>query len=794
MLADLRLALRAFFRTPGFTALAILILTLGSGANAAVFSVVRAVLLKPLPYAEPERLVAIWPDGFFSNADLVFLRERTRSFSHVATSSPGWTMSMIGVGEPVQITAAKPSANLFEMLGVRPLFGRLIRPDESTPGRHRIVVLGHSLWQSRFAGDPRAVGRIITLDGEPHEVIGVLTAASNVLDVEADAWVPLPFDPASPFYRGATSQGYARLRPGFDVESATRELRALLPAMRRELGRAADFAQTIRASPLHETLVGDVRTPLLIVATAVGMLILLTAANLGTLLLGRQVARRREAAVRTALGASTLRLVRQTVAENIVLATLGGLAGVAAAGVALPSLVRLLPPEMPRLAEVRIDVVVLLTVLVAAIAAVLIFCVTPSLLAAPAAVQPLLGQGAQTDTRGGRRALDLLVTAQVAMAIVLGIAAALMVRSMWALQRVDPGFSADRVLTLKLQPAGERFRGPGRMLTYYREVIGRVAATAGVTSVGAINHLPLSGYNWVMGLQLDERPLPPGVSPPRVGWRMVEGEYFAAMGIPLRAGRLFDQRDHANAPQAAIVNDALASRFFGSAAAAVGRAVRMTSATGEQRVTIVGVVGDVRHQAIALEAEPEVYRPVAQNFGMAMALAMRVDGSPASVAAAVREAVWSVDRNVAIADMGVFTTMVRESLGRPRLMATLLFVFAASGLVIVLSGVYGVVAYSVRQREREMGIRLALGARPASVRALVVRQGAIYAAAGLMAGVPAALSATGLMRGVLFGVGPRDVQTFAVLSTLIAATVLAATVLPARRAAHVEPATVLKSE
>jgi putative ABC transport system permease protein len=794
MLQDIRLALRTFLRTPGFAALAILILALGSGANAAVLAVVRAVLLKPLPYADPERLVSIGPGSFFSNADLLFLRARTRSFSHVATSSPGWTMSLIGAGDPVQITAAKPSANLFEMLGVHPLHGRLFRADEATPGRHRVVVLGHTLWQARFGGDPAAIGRVVTLDGDPHEIIGILAPASDVLDIEADAWVPLPFDPASPFYRGRTSLAYARLRPGIDVDAATRELQALLPDMRRELGYANDFRPMLPAVSLHSSVVGEVRTPLLIIAAAVGLLIFLTAANLGTLLLGRQVVRRREAAVRAALGASSWRLVRQTAAENIVLAILGGLAGVAAAAVALPALVRLLPPEMPRLPEVGIDGVVFVTVLAAAAGAVLIFGVVPASIGVPATMQPLLRLGAQTDTRGGRRALDVLVAAQVAMAVVLGIAASLMVRSMWALQRVDPGFAPDRVLSLKLQPAGERYRGPGRLLAYYRDVLARVGAVPGVAAAGVINHLPLSGYNWVTGFQLDEKPVPPGVSPPNVGWRMIEGRYLSAMGIPLRAGRSFDVRDDVKAPPVAIVNEALARRYFGAPMAAIGRVIRMTSATGEQRATIVGVVGDVRHRSIAIEPEPEIYRPVAQNFGMAMALVVRVDGPPASAAAAVREAVWSVDRNVAIAEMGAFTTIIRESLGRPRLMATLLFVFAAVGLVIVLSGVYGVVAYSVRRREREMGIRLALGAKPASVRSLVLRQGAIYAAVGLVIGIPLTFPATSLMRGVLFGIRPHDMQTFVVLSFTIAATVVAATVFPALRAAKVDPAAVLKAE
>ena len=793
MLHDVRLAFRSLRHQPGFSALAILIVALGAGANAAVFPVVRAVLIEPLPYARPDRLVAVWPEGFVSNGDLDFLRARIRSFSHTGASSPGWTMTLLGAGEPVRVTASKTSANLFELLGARPLIGRTFAPGEDLPGRHRLVMLSHRLWQERFGGDPGAVGRIVTVEDAPHQVIGVMPADFELLGREAELWMPLPFDRTSPFWRGTVSQGVARLRDGVQIEDATRELRGLLPEWRRALGYEADWGRAPIAAPLRDLVAGDVRQPLLVLAGAVAVIVLLTAANLGTLLLGRHVARRREMAVRGALGASAWRLVRQTAVESALLAGAGAAAGVAAAWLALPALVRLLPPEMPRVAAIGIDPLVLAAVTAASVTSVLAFGALPSILAARPSLQPLLRLGAQSDTRAGRRTLDVLVVGQVSLAIVLGIGAALLGRSVVALQRVDPGFEPDRVLTMKLQPSGGRYRGVARTLGYYREVMSRLSAVPGVEAVGAINHLPLSGYHWTSTIRLDERPLAAGVSPPTAGWRMIDGSYFASMRIPLVAGRTFTDRDDASVAPVAIVNEAFAARFFGSPAAALGRIVRTGSASGEQTPQIVGVVGNVRHRTLAEPPEPELYRPVAQSFAIALAVTVRTAGAPTGVAAAARQAVRSIDPNVPIADLLPLATLLRDSLGRPRLLATLLLVFASVGLAIVLSGVYGVVAYTVRRREREMGIRLALGAAPGRVGRLIVRQGAVYAAAGLAAGAPLALAAAGAGRGLLFGVEPRDPATVGGLCALVAAATIGATLVPAWRARRTDPAAVLRA-
>jgi predicted permease len=463
-----------------------------------------------------------------------------------------------------------------------------------------------------------------------------------------------------------------------------------------------------------------------------------------------------------------------------------------AARIALPALVQILPREMPRLEDVTIDPVVIATVVVASVVAVLIFGVTPCFVATPTSVQPLLRDAAQTDSRGSRRLLDLLVVSQLALAVVLGLGAALMARSLWALQHVQPGFDAERVLTVRLQPGGPRYRAPGRILAYYREVAERVAAIPDVTRVGVVNHIPLSGYDWGRTVQPDDQPVLPATSLPRFGWRMIDGDYFAAMGIPLRAGRLFATSDSANAPHVVIVNETGARRLFNTAEAALGRGIRMKDPVGEAHAVIVGVVADVRHKSIASEPEPAFYTPVAQAFGMAMTLVVRTAGPPAAVGASVRAAVGSVDPDVAIAGMGPMTAMVRENLGQPRMLATLLLVFAAVGSAIVVCGVYGVVAYTVRRRERELGIRAALGAARGSLHALVLGQGLWYAVAGIIVGLPAALAVGRVMRGVLYGVQPHDVVTVAALCVGVVVTTLLAATLPAVRAGRVDPATTLR--
>jgi predicted permease len=785
-------AVRNLTRRPAFTATAILLLALGAGANAAVFSVVRGVLLRPLGYHEPDRLVALGPNAFVSNEDIAYWRDRDHSLAQIAAISPGWMMALVVDGvEPRKVTGGRTSDNFFRTLGVSAVVGRTIMPGDSAPGRSAVVVLSYPVYEQVFGADPRVVGRNVRLDSVVHEIIGVMPRGFEVLGPGTDVWAPLTFDPSSPQHRAAFSVAFARLRPGTTAESATGELRSLLPAIRADLRKSDDWGRDLRAVSLQESVTGDVRPSLLILLAAVGLILLLAAVNLGTLVLGRSIERVHEMAVRTALGASRWRLVKQLVTEHAILASIGALAGLLLARIALPALVSRIPPELPRQADIALDAVVFLTVFVASVILSLLIALVPVVLVARPELQPLLRQKHSTDTPSRRRALGALVVVQIALAIVLGICAGLMLRSLWNLQHVHPGFDPRAVLTFRLQTTS-KYRDLTRGLPYFEQLLDRVRALPAVTHVGAIQHLPMTDYNWTTQVWRPEHPPAPGATPPTAVWRIVGWDYFGAMRIPLRAGRLLSAHDTRDAPPVMVVNEAFARKEFGDAAAAVGKRV-VNLRTGEQEtVEIVGVTGDVRYVSLDTPAAPEVYRPLAQTFMFPMGFVVRSSGDPSRVAAAIRQAAFAVDPTIPVAEMQPLSTLIAGSLGRPRLLAMLLSVFAGVGLALGVVGVYGAVAYRVRQQERELGIRLALGAGPDRIAQGVLRQGVGYAAAGFLIGIPGAFGLTRLMASVVFGVTTHDALTFCAIPLVVIAATLVSCAIPARRAARVNPATAMR--
>jgi len=790
-LQGLRLAVRSVFGRPGFAASAVLLLALGAGANAAVFSVVRGVLMRPLPFAQPDGLVAVGPGEFLSNEHIGHLRDHAPGLRGVAGLSPGWMMSLVAEGgDAVKVTGARVSDNLFTVLGARPLVGRAIAPGD---GPNRVAVLAHPVWRTRFDSDEGVIGRTVQIDGQPHVVIGVMPPGFEILEPGTDVWTPLPFDPASENHRATFSQALARLAPGVAVDAVNRELADLVPRMRRDLSLSDEWGRTLTIAPLQGAIVGTVRQPLLILLGAVGLILLLASANLATLVLGRSLARSTEFALRSSLGATRLRLVRQLLFEQVVVTVLGAGVGLAVARALLPALVARIPPEVPRAGDIRLDLTVLGVVLAVSILASLLASLGPVLLATRPSLNVLLRQAGQEAAGSRTVALSALVAIQVALAVVLGIGAGLMLRSMWNLQRVDPGFTAGRVLTFRLQTTSS-YRALDRGLPYLQDVVDRVKALPGVVSVGAINHLPMTGYSWTAQAWPEERPPDPRATPPTAAWRFVGWEYFRTMEVPLRQGRVFAETDRAGAPAVAVVNDAFARKFYLRAAASLGRRLVVTSGRGRDVVEIVGVVGDVRHRGLDQPPEPELYRPLAQTFMFPMAFVVRTSAAPEAAATAVRHAAASVDRNVPVAELIPLPRLLADSLGRPRLVARLLFAFAAIGLLLGVVGVYGVAAHRVRQREREIGIRLALGAPPGRMAAWVVRQSLAMVAAGLFAGLPLALALAGVMSTLVFGVGTRDPLTYLGLPALVVLAATAAAWIPARRAARVDPALSIKSE
>ena len=792
---SLRVALRSLRRRPGFSTLAIVTIALGAGANAAVSAVAYGVLLKPLPFADPDRMVAVWPGRFMSQVDLRYLRDHARGFSAIAAIAPGWTFSLNGAGDASKITIDRVSGNLFETLGTRPLLGRVPRTDEELPGAPRVLVLSHRYWRTRFGGDASVVGRTVKLDDVPHEIVGVMPESFEAVTTNVDAWVPLPADRAAFYDKLSFALLVGRLAPGATVEQADRDFKALMPSMRRDLGYATSYGRNARIEDLRTATTGDMRSSLLVLAAAVALMLLIAGANLGTLLVASGASRAREFAVHAAIGASRGALVRLQLAEGAIVAAAGAAVGLVLAAGAVPMLVRLLPRDTPRTGDIRVDATVIVAVLGAALIVVLLFALAPSFAAGRRTFGTLLRAGAATESAATRRTRGVMVAVEIALALVLTIGAGLMMRTLIRLQGVDPGIDVDRILTLRLQPSSALYRVPGALLTYYDTVLARLAAIPGVTATGAIQHLPFSGIEWVDAFEIEGQPIPPGEARPSAGLKLVSGEYFRAVGQTVLAGRAFTAADRSLPDPPVIVNDAFARRYFGSAAAAVGRRMRTGRASaGAPWVPIAGVVSDVRTESLDKPAEPTFYTVVAGNSMPALMIAVHTDGDPLAVASAVREAVWSVDRSVPVSDLQPMRTLMGTTLARPRLLLTLLAAFAASGLALGAIGVYGVVAFAVARRRREIGIRMALGADRASVVRLMLGESAVYGGAGLAAGTLLALWSSRMLRGLLFEVPPTDVATYASLALGVAALVALASYAPARRAASVNPADALRTE
>ena len=788
--SDLSLALRGIRRRPGFAAVVLLTLALGIGANTAIFSVVHGVLLRPLPYAAPERLVSLWPDHFISNAELLFLRERLRSAAYVETYSPGWSVTLTGAGEPAQLEGSRVSSGFFDALGVRPLLGRAFMADDARPAGNDVAILSHALWRTRFGADSSIVGRRLTLDGRPQTVVGVMPPGFWFHANDVQLWQPLEVDPGSAFHRAASALGIARLRAGVTPSQALAELRTLIAPMRDAFEYDAEYGRDVDVVPLRDALVGSARTPLLVLLGAVACIVLIAVANVSNLLLVRAAERRREVAVRAALGAGRGRLVRQLLVESMALAVAGGALGVAVGFAGVRVLRALLPADTPRVHEIGVSPTVLAVSAVATLLAGICIGLVPALTAAR--VEPHGALRGRTDDGGGlggRRLRAALVVAEVALAFTLVVGAGLMVRTLWNLSQVDPGFRSAGALTLMVSPNG----GTTVRRQYARDVMERVRAMPGVTAVGATHHPPLSGYSWNADLTVEGRTLPAGAVLPRAGWRIVTEDYFRTMEIPLRAGRAFGSEDHAEAPPVVIVNDRLARQLWPNESP-IGKRIQAGFATSQQMATVVGVVGNVRHDALNAEPPAELYVPLGQRMAGPMHLVIRTDGATPALAAAVRDAAQAVNPNVPVVGPRMLDAVVAASVAQPRLVMVLLLAFGTLGLALGVVGVYGVVSYAVGQRTREIGVRMALGAEWRAIVGMIVGGGARYAFAGVGLGVIAALVLTRALGGLVYGVGVTDPATYAALAMLLVTVVLLASWLPARRAARVDPAVVLRGE
>ncbi len=811
LLDDLRYAVRTLRKSPGFAAVAIATLALGIGANSAIWSVLHGVLLRPLPYQDPDRLVRIYyadPEqaggvsAAFSPQDFADLAadlgratpERPSPFARIAAShfTLGLTgMNLTGGGEPERVDSATVSGGYFSTLGVPAALGRTIQPSDDVVGKDRVVVLSDGLWRRRFGGDPQAVGRRVTLEGEPFTVVGVMPPSFALPAREVDLWAPISLvgDDDIPHLRGLRWMDVvARLAPGASLDQATAASSAVFSRLARAYPETNEKRERAILRPLRESLVGELRPALLVLFAAVALVLLIACANLANLLLARTTTRRHELAVRVALGAGGSRLARQILTENVLLALFGGGLGFLVAGWGVEALVALGGAELPRAEEIRPDASVLLFTLGLAVATGILSGLLPALRASRSQAREALTEGGRSGGEGrrGRAARGALVAAETALATVLLIGAGLMVRSFWRLVHVDPGFRAENVLALSISLEDGKFPEPVEITRYQNRLLARLAELPGVVAVGGSKTLPLRGGGEPYDFTADgheER------ITPEAGTFIVTPGYFRALGIPLLAGRDFTVRDGVEAPPVVIVNRALARQLWPEGDA-VGRHVRF----GERPVEVIAVAGDVRHVGLATPPGPALYIPNSIARRSTMKVFVRSAGDPLGVAGAVRAAIGEVDRDQPISDLAPLSQSVSEAVGRPRFTTLLLGLFGALALGLAALGTYGVVSYAVSQRTHEIGVRMALGAHRGQVLGMVVAQASVLTFAGLGGGLLAAFALTRWLSGLLYGVSTTDPLAFLATPSALVLVALCASYLPARRAAALDPLVALRRD
>jgi predicted permease len=810
---ELKYALRSRLRAPGFSATAVLTLALGIGAATAVFSVANGVLLRPLPYADPDEVVTVWaswdnfPDKtWLSVPEYQLLHQESRTLVDLALYGTS-TTSFTSVEAPEQVGSAVVTPNLFELLGVAPVTGRTFGWGEArdgTPG----VVLAHDLWERRYGGDPAIVGRDVELNGAMTPVLGVLPegfalpvdfAASAVAEVYYPYWVDLE-SPAPDLGGGGShgSYGVARLREGATVEAVRADFERVMAQVEPVGLYSPERRFTLRVYSAEADIVGSARATLLVLLGAVGLVLLIACGNVANLLLARSETRAGEVAVRTALGAGHWRIVRQLLTESAVVAVAAGVLGFALAAVGVDALLAIDPEAVPRATSVRMDGAVAAFTMAVSLLTVLVFGAVPALRVARSGLGARLRRGGRGGLQGAPsdRVQRLLVASQMAMAVILLAGSGLMMRSFVGLLRIDPGFEGGDVLTLRLAASAGRYADAPAVARFYEELLERVRRVPGVTSAGAARLLPLAS---TMG---DSFFRPVGYEPaPNEGtqgdWQWATPGYLETMGIPLVEGRSFDERDRRDAQPVVMVNEALARRYWGDESA-LGRAVLASGAA--DTAIVVGVVGNLRHNGITGEVKGRYYVPHAQVHPQmmgtmrGMTLTVGTEGDPRRLLEAVRAEVRALDPSMPVSQVQTLDEVLSTSLAQPRFGVVLLGAFAALALGLAVIGIYGVLAYSVSRRTGEIGIRMALGARRGQVVGLVVRQGFVAALAGVALGIVLAWLLADLLAGLLYGVTPQDPTTFAAVPALLLLVSLIACWLPAVRATRVRPATALRHE
>jgi predicted permease len=817
---DIRYALRTFAASPGLALAAVLSLGIGIGANTALFSVAHAVLIRPLPYTNADRLVILWnrspglniAEDWFSTAQYFDIKNGHHGFDALAIAI-GSNANLTGDGEAERIGVIRVSSNLLPMLGAAAARGRLFVPDEDAPGRPATAVLGHGTWMRRYGGDPAAVGQAVTLNGLRYEIVGILPESFSLprevlptLGVAEDGEIFLPLSLAPTASGVRSREDYnilGILKRGVSQSAAQAEMDTITARLRRDFPDVypPNGGLTFSIVPLLEQVVGNVRRPLWILVGAVGCVLLIACANVANLLLARALARQREIAVRVALGATRGRIIRQLLTESVLLSICGGALGALLALAAVKWVHVLQPTSLPRLRAIAVDGPVLLFTLGVSLVSGILFGLAPALGTGRIDVHTTLkdaARGSAGSALWGRRhnLRRLLVVAELALSVILLVGAGLLVRSFARLQAVPPGFDAAGVLTLELTMTGRKYADGTAVQNAYHALWERLDHLPGVTASGGVTSLPLSQFFAWGPITVEGRTPLPGETFLNADQRVVGGRYFQAMNIPLVAGRLFDDRDSAANPRVIIVDEFMARELW-PGQDAIGRRVRFGDAKSTSPwQTVVGVVGRVKQYGLDTDGRIAFYMPQTQAASRAMYVVVRADagGDPAVLSAAVRAQIRELDPDLPLYHVRNMTERVSESLARQRFSMLLLSIFAGVAAALAAVGIYGVMAYLVSQGTREIGIRVALGATPVGILGLVLKQGVAVAGVGLAVGLAGAAALTRVMQSLLFGVSGTDAATFAGVTGLLGVVALVASYLPARRAARVDPIVSLRSE
>jgi predicted permease len=803
LVQDMQYGFRRLLKSPGTTALVILTLALGIGANSAVFSVVNTVLLRPLPFEDPERLVALWqarqPEMEeavpVAPANFLDWRAQSRSFEDVA-AHVNWTFTMTGEEQPERVESTYVSPSLFRLLGTESaLIGRIFVPEEEQPGKDMVAVLGNRFWRERFGADPGVLGKTIKLDGDNYTVVGVMPAEFEFPRDTTDLWLPIAFLPEQAINRGAQFLSVmARLKPGVTIEAAQRDMETIS----RRLGVA--YPETnkgwgVKILSLHEQTVGDVRPALLLLVAAVGFVLLIACTNVANLLLSQAVSRQQEIAVRTALGADRSRLVRQLLTESIVVSLLGGILGLLLASSGMKALFAMNSETIPRQAEIGLDGRVVLFTLGLSLLTGLIFGLVPALETTRRNLTGSLKEGGRGFVSSARQGVrSAIVIAEVALALIMLVGAGLMARSFLNLRAVNPGFDPEDKVTMKISLPDAQYDEPGKIAGFYRQLLEQLMARSEMRSVGAISFLPLEGSAAFRYFSLESQPPRPGEEP-TVGESIVSPGYFQAMEIPLLKGRSFNWQDTLGTPDVAVVSQSAVEKFW-PGRDPIGQRVKFGEVGDDSPwLTVVGIVGDVKHMGLGKETRPEVYVSFLQSPRPEMSLVASSDRMKGSdVVKLVRNQVHTLNQDIPISDPMPLEQVVAESITGPRFYTVLLGILGLVALILTTTGIAGVMSHTVNQRTHEIGIRMALGAERWKVLRLMLGRGLRLAILGIGVGLVGALLLGRFISGFLFGVSEVDIPTFSGISLLLALVTLVAAYFPAARATRVSPVAALRYE